>query len=764
MKQILQNLGNGDTMMVEVPAPGPSSGKVLIETTRTLVSLGTEKMLIDFGKGSLLEKARSQPDKVKQVLQKVRTDGLMATVDAVRSKLDQPIPLGYCHVGRVAAAPGMRHEAGGMRHEEGFEAHEAGGMRHEQGFAASLSPHAASLMPPASSLSPHAASLMPHASPSAASRFAPGDRVVSNGYHAEVVSVPENLCARIPDGVSDEAAAFTVVGAIGLQGIRLLNPTLGERVVVMGLGLIGLLTVQMLRASGCRVLGVDLDPAKCALAGLFGVEVCDLSKGQDAVAAAAEFSDGKGVDGVIITASAKTDQIVHDAATMCRKRGRIVLVGVVGLKLQRDDFYKKELSFQVSCSYGPGRYDPLYEGKGYDYPEAYVRWTEQRNFEAVLQLMADGKLVTGPLVSHRFPFEKALDAYAVVGSGKALGIVLEYGEPTGGSGPKFARAIQLAASPVTAKDQPGVSFIGAGNFTARNLLPAVQKAGGARLRWVISRGGTSAGEVGRKFGFAHAGSDVGEVWRDEATDLAFITTPHSSHGRLVAEALEAGKHVFVEKPLALTHAELDRIEALLGEARGARLMVGFNRRFSPHTVQIKRWLEACPGAKSIVITVNAGEIPADHWTQYPDIGGGRILGEACHFIDLARHLAGSAIEEVKTVVLGGQAGALGDSVVISLAFADGSIASVQYLATGHKGFPKERVEVFAGGKVMACENFRVTRGWGVKGGCKTRSQDKGHAACVAAFLETVRTGGAAPIPPEELLEVSRATLAAALRH
>ncbi|MDA9830224.1 bi-domain-containing oxidoreductase [Akkermansiaceae bacterium] len=703
MKQILQNLGNGETMLVEVPAPAASHGSIFIETTRSLVSLGTEKMLIDFGKGSLLEKARSQPDKVKQVLQKVKTDGLMATVDAVKSKLDQPIPLGYCNVGVVAG---------------------------EESKA-----------------------------------FPAGARVASNGNHAEVVSVPENLCAIIPDGVSDDAASFTVVGAIGLQGIRLLNPSLGERVVVMGLGLIGLLTVQMLRANGCKVLGVDLDPAKCALAEQFGAEVCDLSKGQDAVAAAAEFSNGDGVDGVIITASAKTDAIVHDAATMCRKRGRIVLVGVVGLKLQRDDFYKKELSFQVSCSYGPGRYDPVYEGKGMDYPMAFVRWTEQRNLEAVLALMADGRIDTAPLISHRFSFDEALQGYEVVGSGKALGIILDYGRPVGEQGQKFSRSLKLEAGPdsQSAKSNPGVSFIGAGNFTARNLLPAVQKVGGTRLRWLISKGGTSAGEVGRKFSFEHTGSELSKLWQDDETDIVFITTPHSSHGNLVAEALQAGKHVFVEKPLALKNEEIDRIEELLGKEHVGRLMVGFNRRFSPHTQQLKSWLAACPGAKSIVITVNAGDIPSDHWIQDPEVGGGRILGEACHFIDLARYLTDSSIVDVKPVSLGGQAGSLGDSVMVSLTFQDGSIGSVQYLATGHKAFPKERIEIFAGGKVMACENFRVTRGWGLKGGCKTKGQDKGHLACVESFLKAVQEGEKMPIPPSELLEVSRATIEAASR-
>lgn len=700
MKKILQNIGNGETIITEVPAPKISRGNLLIETTRTLLSLGTEKMLIDFGKGSLLEKARSQPDRVKDVIQKVRTDGLVPTYKAVKSKLDQPIALGYCNVGISCN--------------------------------------------------------------DTSARFPQGSRVASNGNHAELVSVPENLCARIPDRVSDEAASFTVVGAIGLQGIRLLNPTLGERVVVMGLGLIGLLTVQMLRANGCRVLGVDLDSAKCALAETFGVTVCDLSKGQNTVAAAAEFSQGKGVDGVIITASAKSDEIMHDAATVCRKRGRIVLVGVVGLKLQRDDFYKKELSFQVSCSYGPGRYDPLYEGKNYDYPEAFVRWTEQRNFEAVLQLMAEGKLQTESLVSHRFPFDDALQAYEVVSTGNALGIVLKYGVPTGMESPKFERSIALAGAQTNKVDDPGISFIGAGNFTARNLLPVVREAGEATLRWIISRGGTSSGEVGRKFGFAQAGSDLEEVWRDEQTQVVFVTTPHSSHGRLVAEALEAGKHVFVEKPLALKADEIDRIEELLATKPERRLMIGFNRRFSPHTRQIKNWLASCPGAKSIIITVNAGEIPADHWTQDTEVGGGRILGEACHFIDLSRYLADSPIVEVKTVSLGGQAGELGDSVMISLAFEDGSVASVNYLATGHKGFPKERVEVFAGGKVMSCDNFRVTRGWGVKGGCKTKSQDKGHSACVSAFIDAIRGGSLSPIPHYDLLEVSRATLEASL--
>ena len=463
MKQILQNLGSGETILAELPCPAPRQGHLLVESRASLVSLGTEKMLVDFGRSGWIAKARSQPEKVKQVLQKIRTDGLFATIDAVKSKLDQPVPLGYSNVGLVA---------------EGERA---------------------------------------------------GERVVSNGAHAEMVSVPHNLSAVVPDGVSNEAASFTVVGAIGLQGIRLLEPTLGERVVVMGLGLIGLLTVQMLRANGCRVLGVDLDSRKCELARAFGAQTCDLSKGESALAAAEEFSGGRGVDGVLITASAKSDAIVHEAATMCRKRGRIVLVGVVGLHLNRADFYEKELSFQVSCSYGPGRYDPDYEDKGRDYPFGFVRWTEQRNMEAVLQLLEEGAIDTSQLVSHRFDFAKALQAYEVVGEGGALGILLDYGEPQRGEAGegKRSRAVELKPASAAAAE-PGISFIGAGNFTVRQLLPALKELGGIRFRSIVSGSGMGSGTVAGKFGFESAGTDPEAVFSDQKTDAVFVTTSWTS--------------------------------------------------------------------------------------------------------------------------------------------------------------------------------------------------------------------------------------------
>ena len=690
MKQILQNLGSGETLLAEIPCPAPREGHLLIESSASLVSLGTEKMLVDFGRSGWLAKARQQPEKVQQVLQKVRSEGLFATMDAVKSKLDQPVPLGYSNVGTVAE----------------------GEMQ--------------------------------------------GQRVVSNGAHAEMVTVPRNLCASVPDAVSDEAASFTVVASIGLQGLRLLEPTLGERVVVMGLGLIGLLTVQMLRANGCRVLGVDLDASKCALARELGAETCDLSQGEDAVAAAHEFSDGRGVDGVLITASAKTNSIVHDAATMCRKRGRIVLVGVVGLHLNRSDFYEKELSFQVSCSYGPGRYDANYEAKGLDYPFGFVRWTEQRNMEAVLQLMADGLLETHSLISHRFAFDDALKAYDVVSQGGALGIVLDYGKPTGG-GRKFDRTVRIDAgnSNATPKEMPGVSFIGAGNFTVRLLVPTLQKIGGVRFKNIVSGSGMGSGDAAARFGFESAGTDPEAVFSDKDTDAVFVTTPHDSHADYVCRALESGKHVFVEKPLAINLDELEKVKKTVTESGGKCLLtVGFNRRFSPHTQQLKKWLTGTSGTKSVIITVNAGAIPADHWTQDPQVGGGRIIGEACHFVDLARYLVGVPIAESYATFLGGNAGQQGDSATLQLRFEDESIASIHYLATGNGAFPKERVEVFVDGKVMACDNFRKTTGYGVKGGCSTKGPDKGHAYCLQAFVDAVKTGGSCPVPLEEIFEVS----------
>ena len=704
MKQILQSLKTGQTTLLDVPAPRPAPGQLAIHAHATLVSAGTERMLVEFGKAGWIAKARSQPDKVRMVLEKVRTDGLAATLDAVRSKLDQPLALGYCHVGTVAALG-----------------------RGVSGFAV-------------------------------------GDRVVSNGKHAEVVCVPQTLCAKVPEGVPDEHAAFTVLAAIGLQGIRLVQPTLGECVVVTGLGLIGLLTVQLLRAQGCRVMGIDFDPARCALARQFGAEVVvNPGSGEDVLAAAQAFSRGRGVDAVLITASTSSNEPVHQAAQMCRKRGRIVLVGVTGLALSRADFYEKELSFQVSCSYGPGRYDPAYEEAGQDYPVGFVRWTEQRNFEAVLDMLASGALDVAPLVSHRFPLEQAEAAYALLSSSEpSLGIVLEY--PRDDAARLQERTVALAPPADAAVAAQGkVAFIGAGNYAGRVLIPAF-KAAGAQLQSVASGGGVSAVHFGRKFGFRKASTDWADCVADADVDTVVVATRHDAHARQVLAALRAGKHVFCEKPLCLTQEELDAIEAEARARPGQVLMVGFNRRFAPQVVKIQQLLAPVAEPKSFILTVNAGAIPANHWTQDKAVGGGRIVGEGCHFIDLLRHLAGAPIVQQAAVALGPHPalGVRDDKATITLAFADGSVGTIHYLANGDKGFPKERLEVFCAGRVLQLDNFRVLRGWGWKGFSSMRlwRQDKGQAACARAFLEAVRGQGPAPIPLDELLEVSRASIEA----
>jgi len=695
MRQILQNLSNGETTLVDVPSPKSMKGHINIQTAKSLVSVGTERMLVDFGKAGWIDKARSQPDKVKMVLEKVKTDGLSATYDAVKSKLDQPLSLGYCNVGKVLDGS-----------DTGLEK---------------------------------------------------GARVVSNGYHAEVVRVPKNLVASIPGEVDDETAAFTVVGAIAMQGIRLVNPTVGETVIVTGLGLIGLLTVQILKANGCRVLGIDFDSAKCELARQFGAEVVDLSKEQDPIVMAETFSRGRGVDAVIITASSKSNDIVHQSATMCRKRGRIVLVGVVGLELSRADFYEKELTFQVSCSYGPGRYDEDYENKGLDYPLGFVRWTEQRNFEAVLDLMASGSIDIYPLISHRFKIDDAVKAYEKLDDRSSLGILLDY---QGATAESLAEStVKLSENSSSRAQKGNVAFIGGGNYASRVLIPAFKRAG-ANLTALVTSGGMSAVHHGKKNGFLKASTDI-EQALDDTVDSVVIATQHNLHASQTIQALEKGKHVFVEKPLALAHEEIDKIEAFQKDSN-SMVMVGYNRRFSPHIQKIKSLLDAKPSPKTFIMTMNAGYIPKEHWTQDAGVGGGRIIGEACHYIDLMRFLAGSKIKSFNAVKMGKNdfVEVTEDKASISLTFEDGSMGSIHYFANGGKSFPKERIEVFCDNSVLQLDNFRKLRGFGWKGFNKMNlwSQDKGQKNCVDAFMKSVREGTENPIPQDEIFEVARVSV------
>lgn len=702
MKQVLQNMSTGKTSVVESPAPKVSTNSLIVQTATTLISSGTERMLVDFGRSSYIDKARQQPEKVKMVLGKIQTDGLIATFEAVQSKLAQPLPLGYCNVGVVAEI------GSGV---EGFKV---------------------------------------------------GDRVVSNGPHGDVVKVAKNLCAQIPDEVDNESAAFVVLASIGLQGIRLAQPTLGEVFVVTGVGLIGLLTLQLLRAQGCRVLAIDFDEAKLTLARQYGATTCNPGTGEDPVAAGMAFSRGKGVDGVIITASTKSNDPVAQAARMSRKRGRIVLVGVTGLELSRADFYEKELIFQVSCSYGPGRYDPNYEDKGHDYPLGFVRWTEQRNFEAVLDMLASGHLNVKSLITHRFEFEDAPKAYeALLEDKSCLGILLNYRSPVG------SRAVSNVTFTLGARfdaQRPVLGFVGAGNYASRMLIPAFKLAG-AQFHTIVSAGGINAVIHGEKAGFTEASTDMAAMLANATINTVAIVTRHDTHARFVAQALRAGKSVFVEKPLAIQHDELLDVLAAYNEAHlsgnGPQLMVGFNRRFAPQVQKMKTLLQAMKEPKSFILTINTGAIHANHWTQDNAVGGGRIIGEACHFIDLMRFLAGSPIVSIQARRMGDSPGMqiTEDKASITLGFEDGSFGTILYLANGAASFPKERVEVFAAGRVLQLDNFRKLKGYGWLGFSKMNlwKQDKGQNACAKAFLQAVEKGVPA-ISLEEIFEVARVTI------
>ncbi|MCF7810498.1 bi-domain-containing oxidoreductase [bacterium] len=704
MLQILQNLKTGETELADVPAPRVIPGHLLIQTSVSLISSGTERMLLEFGKANLINKARQQPDRVKMVLDKIKTDGLIPTIEAVRSKLDMPLPLGYCNSGTVL-------EVG----------------KGVTGFSA-------------------------------------GDRVASNGKHAEIVCVPKNLCAVVPGNVDDDAASFTVLGAIALQGIRLAQPTLGETFVVVGLGLVGQLAVQLLKAAGCRVLGLDYVTERTELARKAGAEVIDLSSGPDPVDVAISYSRGRGVDGVLITADTKSNEPVHQAALMCRKRGRIIMVGVTGLELSRADFYEKELSFQVSCSYGPGRYDPSYEEGGNDYPEGYVRWTEQRNFEAVLDMMAGGRMDVKPLISKHIPMNQAQDAYKIVEDGSALGLLLKY--ESGTSDRKLSRTIKLDSKPQKlTPGSPVVAFIGAGQFGARFLIPAVKSAG-AVLQSVATGNDTTGYYAGKKFGFAETTTDAKTIFQNDTINTVFIATRHDSHAGYICKAIKTGKNVYTEKPLAITHQQLDMIESAYEEVakkdQVPRLMVGFNRRFASQVVKMKSLLASLKEPKTMIYTINAGMIPSNNWIQDPEVGGGRIIGEGCHFIDLLRFIVDKPITSFNAMMIGDvpEVTQPDDKMTITLQFVDGSIGTIHYFANGDKTFPKERLEVFCASKILQLDNFRKLTGYGWKGfkSMTLRKQDKGINACSSAFIDAIKRGAPSPIPADQLFEETRINL------
>ena len=702
MKQILQNMKTGAVTVADVPAPVAQRGRVLVRTVASLISAGTERMKVELGRKSLLGKARERPDLVRQVVRKAQAEGVAAAYNAVRAKLDADAPLGYSAAGTVV---GVGAEVRG---------------------------------------------------------FSVGDRVACAGHpfaaHAELLSVPQNLCVLLPDGMDFEAGAFGTLGAIALQGVRLAEPTLGEACVVIGLGLLGQLTVQLLRANGCRVFGVDLDESKIALAKEHGAEDGCVPD-EDAERRIAEWTRGRGADAVIVTAATRSNQPIELAGRVSRLKGRVVAVGLVGMDVPRELYYERELTLRVSMSYGPGRYDAEYEERGHDYPFAYVRWTEARNVEAFLDLVAAGSVRVAHLVTHRFPIEQGERAYELIaGDTQAphLGVLLEYPHERA-----LATRIELAAEWKTAAatDVVRVGLVGAGSYARKFLLPQL-RAAGAEFQAIATAQGMSARDIGAKYGFQLCASNAEEVINDPATNLVVIATRHDTHAALAAAALRAGRHVFVEKPLALAEEELADVLAAAGQT-DARLVVGFNRRFAPLALKAKEFFTDTSAPLSIVYRVNAGRIARDHWVQDERVGGGRIIGEVCHFIDFMQFLTSAPPVRVYAESVAARSHEIvdEDSVIITLRFADGSHGTIAYLAEGDAALAKERVEVFGAGRVFVLDDFRRASLYrnGREERINLRAQDKGQAAEVRAICALVREGGEAPITLAELAATTRAT-------
>ena len=700
MHQLVQNARTGQLQVLAVPAPHAKSGQLVVRNVASLISAGTERMALDFAQKSLAGKAKERPDLVRQVLERVKREGIAPALEAVREKLEQRNVLGYSCAGVV--------EEVGRGAEE----------------------------------------------------FQVGERVACAGaayaHHADVVGVPKNLAVKIPDGVSFEDAAYVTLGAIALQGVRIADVRLGETVAVIGLGLLGQLSVQLLNAAGCRVLGIDLDAHKVATARELGAEAAVL-RSDDVAAAVAHFSGGVGVDAVLVTAAAASNDPIELAAELCRDRGRVCMVGAVKMDIPRTPFYLKELELRLSRSYGPGRYDPEYEEKGHDYPLGYVRWTERRNMQEFLRLVAAGQVTPAKLSTHRFPLERAPEAYAIVTGERAepfLGILLTYAEPDGAP----PRALELRAR-APHSGRLGLGFIGAGSFGKSVLLPRFAKHERAALVGIATATGLSAQSTGEKFGFGYCTTEHRRLLDDAAVQAVVVTTRHGSHAHFVCEALLAGKDVFVEKPLALDDDELQRV-LQAQQQTGRMIAVGFNRRFSPLAAALRQAF-AGVGPLAIQYRVNAGAIAPAHWIHDPHDGGGRIIGEVCHFVDFVQFLAGAAPREVFAYALGGAEGARHDTVCIVLRFADGSVASINYFATGDKALPKEQVEVYGGGGVGLLDDFRALRV--VRGGktreWKPKRQEKGFDQEVAAFLQAGAQGGAWPIALESLVATTRATFA-----
>ena len=699
MYQIQQHLRTGEVQLIEIPTPSCKPNHVLVKTSMSLISSGTEKMLNDFSNANLFNKALQQPDRVKQVIQKAKTDGIGATYKSVKSKLNQPLPMGYCNVGKII--------------EVGTQV---------DGFSV-------------------------------------GDRIASNASHSEFALVSKNLIAKIPDSISDSDACFTSLISIALQSVRLIKPSIGETIGVIGLGVIGQLALQIIKANGCKAIGFDISKNRVNLARSLGFESLELQENLDVEKTAQNLTNGIGLDAVIIATATASNAPIEAASLMTRQRGKVILLGTAGLNISRELFYKKELTFQVSCSYGPGRYDPDYEVHGMDYPIAFVRWTEQRNFSASLALIEQGYLNLQPLITHAFRFQEAQKAYKQLSdTTKTLGIVLKYPGHSERVQEEQSKKIehQLTTDPKAGDELSGLGVIGAGNYAMTSLLPAFQKANGT-FESITSERNLSAHEAKKRFKIKKILSGSQDVF-DSGCKSVIIATRHDTHANLVCEALLAGKNVFVEKPLCLNSQELDKIEKIYSSLeKPLKLMVGFNRRFSPLIKEAKELLAPLSGPKSFAMTINAGMVDDSHWIHDPILGGGRLIGECCHFVDLLLFLAESKVVESNYIKMDSRNS---DTFSISLKFGDGSIGVINYFSNGHKSVPKERLEIYASGKVINIENYRRLNASGFRTLRNKRLlfQDKGQFACAKAFLDSVEANSPSPINFAEIKEVMNVLL------
>jgi len=697
MKQVVQDFKNGQIKVIEVSEPVVEPGYLIVKNCFSLISAGTEKTTVGTGKKSLIGKARARPDLVKKVVDTIKKEGLGSTIKKMKSKLEDYKLLGYSSAGEVLEiGEGVRN-------------------------------------------------------------FNMGDRVAcaGGGYalHAEIIRVPVNLCAKVPENVDLDEASFSTIGAIALQGIRQVNAKVGQKVGVIGLGLIGILTAQILKASGTKVFGIDINPEAVNLAKRFGLDTGTTLENEDIGLKVKEFSNGFGLDSVIVTAGTKSNLPVNLASDILRDKGRITIVGNVGMELERENFYMKELSLNLSRSYGPGRYDPVFEEKGIDYPIGYVRWTEQRNMEAILELLSEKKLNIKELITHRFSINAAKNAYDLILKGEEsfLGVVFEYKNEV-----ERKKRIYIPEKEYKKEAKARIGVIGAGNFGKTFIIPPLTKNSNVIPVGIATLDGADALNVSKKFGFSYSTADYKEILKDSEINTVFILTRHNLHAKIVVEALNNGKNVYVEKPLAMSKKKLKEIEEALNNAT-SRLMVGFNRRFSPHSIKLKEFIGKEHGPLIANYRINAGDLPNDHWLKDPDFGGGRIIGEGCHFIDLIRFLTNSKIKALNAI-----SSVEKDNKIIQIEFTDGSIGTISYVTIGDKTYPKERIEVFVDGKVGIIEDFRRTlmSVCGKRKQFKTRAQDKGYEKEIGLFIESITKGIDAPIPPEELLEITEWTIEA----